>query len=318
MIKTTHRFNKKNFVLCLMGPTASGKTNVALGLAKHLPIEIVSVDSAAIYREMNIGTAKPSLKERQTVPHHLIDLRDPSECYSAADFVKDAQPVVDAIHSRNHIPVLCGGTMLYFSALQNGLSPLPSADPLIRQGIDQEAHQIGWKKLHARLTIIDPLAAKRIHENDTQRIQRALEVFEITGQPLSELQNQSPITPSPYLFINFVFSPKDRAALHQRIQQRFEHMLQAGFVDEVLALFQRGDLHENLPSIRSIGYRQIWQHLSGQYDLDMAKEKAITATRQFAKRQPTRLRSWKEAIWFDSLRPDLLQTVVKALNFRLL
>ena len=273
----------------LLGPTASGKSTLAMQLAAEIPLEIVSVDSAQVYRGMDIGTAKPSTAERAAVPHHLIDIRDPAEPYSAADFVRDATVAIREISERGKLPLLVGGTMLYAKALREGLSELPSADPQVRARIEAEARELGWPALHARLAQVDPAAAKRLKRNDSQRIQRALEVYETAGAPMSELVG---IGTAPTLKLSTVaLLPADRTLLRDRIAQRFEAMLDAGLLEEVRTLHARGDLHPNLPSMRSVGYRQAWCFVEGLCTFNQFREDGITATRQLAKRQMTWLRS---------------------------
>ena len=273
----------------LLGPTASGKSALAMQLAAEIPLEIVSVDSAQVYRGMDIGTAKPSTAERAAVPHHLIDIRDPAEPYSAADFVRDATVAIREIRERGKLPLLVGGTMLYAKALREGLSELPSADPQVRARIEAEARELGWPRLHARLAQVDPAAAKRLKRNDSQRIQRALEVYETAGAPMSELVRTDT---APTLKLSTVaLLPADRTLLRDRIAQRFDAMLDAGLLEEVRTLHARGDLHPNLPSMRSVGYRQAWRFVEGLCTFNQFREDGITATRQLAKRQMTWLRS---------------------------
>lgn len=276
-----------------MGPTASGKTSLALELIQHLPIEIISVDSALIYRDMNIGTAKPTPDILKQVPHRLIDIRDPSQGYSAGEFREDALSAIAAILEKKHIPLLVGGTMLYFHILQHGIAELPKANKEVRQRLQQALEAEGLHKLHSRLQSLDPISAQRIHANDPQRILRALEVIEITGKTLFELQQSQSRTPLSYPFINIALIPDDRSIHHQLIAKRFHDMLKQGFVQEVEKLFHRGDLNVNLPSIRTVGYRQIWHYLEGKLANIEMQERAIIATRQLAKRQMTWLRSWK-------------------------
>lgn len=288
--------------LFIMGPTASGKTALAMALHAQLPVEIISVDSAMIYRGMDIGTAKPTPEELRAAPHHLIDLLDPAESWSAADFRRQALLKMAEITRSGRIPMLVGGTMLYFKALLEGLSPLPSSDPAIRARLEAQAREEGWAALHRRLQLVDPVAAARIHPNDPQRLTRALEVFMISGQTLTAL-TQVAGEALPYRVLQFAIAPASRAALHQRIEQRFHAMLQAGFREEVEALFARGDLHPNLPSVRCVGYRQMWSHLAGEIDETEMVWRGICATRQLAKRQMTWLRSWKQVCWLESERP---------------
>ncbi len=278
----------------LAGPTASGKTGLALRLAETFPVEIVSVDSALVYRGMDIGTAKPSAAERAAVPHHLIDILDPREAYSAAQFVRDAQRLIGEIHARGRLPLLVGGTMLYFKALVDGIDALPAADPAVRAMLDAEAARLGWPALHARLAQVDPATAARLAPNDAQRVQRALEVFELTGQPLSAFHSRGDAPPAPPRHRLLSLEPTDRAWLHARIGQRFEQMLAAGFLDEVVRLRMRGDLHTGLPSMRCVGYRQAWEALdaglAGDALVAQVCERGTVATRQLAKRQLTWLR----------------------------
>lgn len=274
----------------LLGPTACGKTASSIQVAQQLNAEIVSVDSALVYRGMDIGTAKPDANERADIAHHLIDVCDPDHAYSVARFCDDALASIRDIESRGKLALLTGGTMLYFNALEKGIAPLPNADVDIRATISAEAKECGWPAMHAKLVAVDPEAAQRIHPNDPQRLQRALEVFEITGQPLSELQkNTKPMLPVPP--VKFALVPDSRAWLHERISRRFGLMLDAGFLDEVRGLVDTYSLHSDLPSMRSVGYRQAWQHLNGELDFDTMRAKAETATRQLAKRQITWIRS---------------------------
>jgi tRNA dimethylallyltransferase len=284
--------------IVLTGPTASGKTAAALAIARDLasknqPVELISVDSALVYRGMDIGTAKPSRTEQAAVAHHLIDIRDPLESYSAADFASDAQHLIAAIHARGALPVLVGGTMLYLKALLEGMDPLPAADPAIRAALDQRAAALGWPTMHAELARIDPITAARLAPNDAQRIQRALEVWQISGQPLSFFhhrnQDTAPVHDPKVLWLSL--EPENRAWLHARVQQRFETMRAAGLIDEVRALRARGDLHLDLPSMRCVGYRQTWALLDGEINPSQWQEQVVAATRQLAKRQLTWLRS---------------------------
>lgn len=288
-----------NLVFCLMGPTASGKTALACELVNQYPFELISVDSAMIYRGMDIGTAKPSIQELQLAPHHLIDIKDPIESYSAAQFCTDASALCDSIISKGKIPLLVGGTMMYFNALQKGLSALPEANELIRKQLEDEASQFGWPRLYQKLTLIDPETAARIHAHDAQRIQRALEVYYVTGTTLSTLLAEQKNTPE-YYFVNFALFPEQRSWLHERIAQRFEEMLNRGLVDEVKHLQEQWDLHMNLPAMRCVGYRQVLEYLQGEYDYPTMCDKGIAATRQLAKRQLTWLRHWDDALFYDS------------------
>ncbi|MGL5007567.1 MAG: tRNA (adenosine(37)-N6)-dimethylallyltransferase MiaA [Plesiomonas sp.] len=305
---------KLPLALFLMGPTASGKTDLAIRLRQHLPVEVISVDSALIYTGMDIGTAKPSVAELICAPHRLIDIRDPSQAYSAADFRADALREMAEITAAGKIPLLVGGTMLYFKALLEGLSPLPSADANVRAEIEQAAQTRGWQALHADLQRIDPVAAARIHPNDPQRLSRALEVFAISGKTLTELTQIQGET-LPYQVQQFAIAPPTREQLHEKIATRFQLMLEAGFEQEVGKLFKRGDLNPDLPSIRCVGYRQMWEYLRGDYDAQEMAFRAICATRQLAKRQMTWLRSWDDITWLNSDKPeDALQIIIKAIR----
>lgn len=299
---------KKPHAILLMGPTAAGKTQLAIELVKRLPVEIISVDSAMVYRGFDIGTGKPTKQELNIAPHHLIDIKDPQEPYSAAEFCQDAQHLMHEITERNRIPLLAGGTMLYFKALLEGLSPLPSAHPNVREKLLEEANLDGWQAMHARLAKVDPLSAARIHPNDPQRIQRALEVFEVTGLPLSSFfaqtnsQNNSQTqigNISQYNILSFSLAPPTRAELHQRIEKRFDKMLQLGLIEEVQTIFAQCNISANanttfnlnLPALRLVGYRQVIEFLQHQYSFDEMRQRAIYATRQLAKRQFTWLRN---------------------------
>ena len=283
--------------ILLMGPTASGKTGLAVELARRLPLEIVSVDSALVYRGMDIGTAKPPSGLRAEIPHHLIDLLDPAEAYSAGRFRRDALAAMAEIHGRGRVPLLVGGTMLYFRALQQGLATLPAADPELRAEIDREAAARGWPALHAELASVDPVAAERIRPADSQRIQRALEVWRLTGRPLSALQAEGDRPLEGWRLLKLGLAPPDRAELHARIRVRFDEMMAAGFLDEVRRLHARGDLHAGLPAIRAVGYRQLWAALEGECGLAQALQDAVTATRRLAKRQMTWLRAEEGLQW---------------------
>jgi tRNA dimethylallyltransferase len=274
-----------------MGPTATGKTDLAIQLCQALPCDIISVDSVMVYRGMDIGSAKPDAATLAEAPHRLIDICDPAEAFSASRFRERALHEINSILARGRIPLLVGGTMLYYRALEHGLSPLPSADPELRARMEAEAEQHGWAYLHARLAEVDPEAAARIHANDPQRIQRALEVYELTGEPMSAWFERDIDNDLPFRPVKIALIPADRAELHRRIEQRFHIMLEQGFLAEVEGLFQRGDLHADLPAMRAVGYRQAWAHLDGQWDYDTMVDKGIIATRQFAKRQMTWLRS---------------------------
>ncbi len=302
-------------VVVLMGPTASGKTELAIELQQHLPLDIISVDSVMVYRGMDIGSAKPDAETLRRAPHRLIDIRDPAEAYSAAEFCADARREIQAVHAAGRIPLLTGGTMLYFRALLYGLSELPAADVATRKKLEAQAQQIGWTGMHQRLSEIDPRAAERIHPNDPQRIQRALEVYELTGSPLSSLQKQDKnrlVLPWPV--IKLAVAPMQRSVLHQRIELRFRQMMEQGLVAEVEALMARGDLDPAMPSIRAVGYRQVWELLSGRMDYTQTIEKGIIATRQLAKRQFTWMRSETDLDCFDSLSPDLGNNVLNFLD----
>lgn len=289
-----------------MGPTASGKTALAVELVSRLGCEIVSVDSAMVYRGMDVGTAKPGPEVLAVAPHRLIDILDPAESYSAARFREDALAGMREISAAGRVPLLVGGTMLYFDALQHGLAELPAADPEIRAALDERAAREGWAALHAELAGLDPAAAARIHPNDPQRIQRALEVCYISGWTLSELQAQTAVEPGEYHYVKLALAPLERAVLHEIIERRFGSMMQDGFLAEVAGLRGRGDLHAGLPSMRAVGYRQLWQHLDGECDLDEAVRRGVVATRRYAKRQLTWLRSEPEVSWFDSATPRLV------------
>jgi len=298
----------------VMGPTAAGKTDLALHLCEHLPCELISVDSALVYREMDIGTAKPSPATLAQFPHRLIDICDPSEAYSAAQFCLDAHQAIAESHAQGQIPLLVGGTGLYFRSLQQGLSDLPTADPAVRAQLSAEAAQVGWAAMHQRLATIDPQAAQRIHPNDPQRIQRALEVYRISGRSMSAWYNAAQPSDFPYPVIKIILAPPQRTQLHARIAQRFHAMLAQGFVEEVRQLQQRGDLNLELPALRAVGYRQIWQYLVGELDEAHMIERGIVATRQLAKRQLTWLRNEAQADWFDSDAPDITNQVVNYLK----
>jgi tRNA dimethylallyltransferase len=298
----------------LLGPTACGKSALALRLASELPLEIVSIDSAQVYRGMNIGTAKPSSAERAAVAHHLIDIRDPAEPYSAAAFVSDATAAIADIRSRGRLPLVVGGTMLYAKALREGLADLPAADPALRAKIEADARTLGWPALHARLAAVDPVAAARLKPNDRQRIQRALEICAQAGRPMSELLAGAPPPTRP---VTVALLPADRAELHRRIALRFDAMLAAGFLDEVRELRARGDLTPELPSMRSVGYRQAWRFLDGELSHAGFRAAGIAATRQLAKRQITWLRSMRDAVVLDPFAPDVdaqLLDVVRAVR----
>ncbi|WP_419148421.1 tRNA (adenosine(37)-N6)-dimethylallyltransferase MiaA [Pseudoalteromonas 'SMAR'] len=296
-----------------MGPTAAGKTALAIELCQALKTEIISVDSALVYKGMDIGTAKPSIAEQAQAPHHLIDIIDPAQSYSVADFRADAITLIDRFHQQGKVPILVGGTMMYFKGLIEGLSPLPEADAAIRKQLESEALQHGWPALHRQLASIDPEAAAKISENDSQRINRALEVYRISGETMTALQQRKQAA-LPYQFHQFAIAPSDRKVLHERIEKRFKIMLDQGFKNEVLALYQRQDLHPDLPSIRCVGYRQMWEYLAGECDYDEMVFKGIAATRQLAKRQLTWLRGWQDVTWLDTDDQENLQRVLTSLS----
>lgn len=300
----------------LMGPTASGKTALSVQLAQALDGEIISVDSALVFKGMDIGTAKPTMDERGGIPHHLIDILDPSESFSTGQFRKRTLELMADITRRGKMPILAGGTMLYFNAL-SGLAELPEADPGIRARLEQELAEFGNEVLHRRLAEIDPESAKRIHPNDPQRVQRALEVYEISGRPLTSFFIEAQAQDIPYRKIKLIVAPKDRAILHGIIAKRFKQMLEQGLIDEVEKLYRRGDLNEKMPSIRAVGYRQVWSYLQGEYDLETMTEKAIVATRQLAKRQFTWLRRENDAASFETGEPDLLVNVLAEIQNQL-
>jgi tRNA dimethylallyltransferase len=299
---------QKPMAVAIMGPTASGKTASALAIAREYPVEIISVDSALVYREMDIGTAKPSSEELASAPHHLIDIIDPLESYSVMQFREDAIRLVAEIQARGRLPLLVGGTMMYFKGLVDGLDDLPTADAGVRARIDAEAARIGWPGMHAKLAALDPVTAARLAPNDAQRINRALEIIELSGKPMSVLLAKREKTELPFELVSFALEPSDRAVLHERIALRFDQMLgdrdDTGIVAEVARLRARGDLSLNLPSMRCVGYRQSWEYLDGVYDRKQLRENGIVATRQLAKRQLTWLRSMPERIVIDCLGPD--------------
>ena len=288
--------------ILLMGPTASGKTELAVRLAERLPLEIVSVDSAVVYRGLDIGTAKPDPATRARVPHHLVDILEPEEPYSAGRFVEDARAAMTAIRARGRVPLLAGGTMLYFRALAEGLGPMPPADAEVRAELEREAAERGLAALHAELAKVDPAAAQRIHPNDPQRIQRALEVHRLTGRPISDFQSgpEAQASTSGDRLLKLSVAPTDRERLHRRIAERFDAMLQQGLIEEVEGLRQRPGMHADLPSMRAVGYRQVWQYLDGELDRAGLRERGIIATRQLAKRQFTWLRGMQDIEAFDS------------------
>ncbi|MEY4768601.1 MAG: hypothetical protein RL637_1240 [Pseudomonadota bacterium] len=301
--------------IILMGPTAIGKTTLAIQLAQALNGEIISVDSALVYRGMNIGTAKPDIQQRQGIPHHLIDILDPTESYSTAQFRDQALSLMQDIYARGKIPILVGGTMLYFKALLEGLAKLPAADAQIRQRLAEELATGGKLAQYQRLQQVDPQAAARIHPNDPQRIHRALEVYELCGQALSDLCQNSE-TPLPYRWLKFVLLPSDRTQLHQTIAKRFHQMLDQGLIEEAQSLYQRGDLHPQLPSMRAVGYRQLWQYLAGDIDKNQMIETAIIATRQLAKRQLTWLRQQADAQVLYDHHPNRFISLLKYSKFQ--
>jgi len=308
----------------LMGPTAAGKTDLAIELTKVLPCELISVDSALVYRGMDIGTAKPSRELLAQFPHRLIDILDPAESYSAADFRADALAAMADITARGKIPLLVGGTMLYYKALLEGLADMPAADPQVRAELEEEAARLGWQALHDQLAAVDPESAARIHPNDPQRLTRALEVYRVSGLTMTAHRQRqlaqsteagaSGRSQLPYTVANLAIAPANRQVLHQRIAQRFTQMLEQGFIDEVVALRSRSDLHAGLPSIRAVGYRQVWDHLDGKLTSAEMQERGIIATRQLAKRQFTWLRSWADLQWLDSLDCDNLPRALKYLG----
>jgi len=298
----------------LMGPTASGKTALAIELVENYNCEIISVDSALVYKDMNIGTAKPDAELQARAPHRLIDLIDPTEAYSAANFREDALREMADITAKGKVPLLVGGTMMYFKFLRDGAAQLPKADEAVRQRLLAQGEEFGWPHMHAKLAEVDPVAAERLKPMDSQRIQRALEVFEVSGKTLTQFWDEQEEQPLSYDVISFAVMPKERKTLHKRIAQRYQIMMRQGFVDEVKALFARGDLHEELPSIRCVGYRQVWQYLQGEIDYDEMVERGIIATRQLAKRQITWLRSWPDLNWLDTEDPNLLQSALKILR----
>ena len=304
--------------LLLMGPTASGKTALACALHDALPCRLISVDSAQIYRGMDIGTAKPTAEELQRWPHRLIDIRDPWEPYSAADFRDDALREMEQAHTEGRLPVLVGGTMLYFRALRQGLAPMPSADAGLRRQLQAALEREGAAALHQRLAAVDPQAAARIHPNDPQRLLRALEVYELTGQPISQWQQQAADPPKGWRFRIAVVSPAERAWLHQRIEQRIEHMLAQGLVEEVARLKADPRMHLELPSMRAVGYRQVWQHLQGELDAREMQQRLLYATRQLAKRQWTWLRKETPDWQFDPMKKDWQKRALEALQASLL
>lgn len=305
-------------VVCLMGPTASGKTGLAVEMASEYGYEIVSVDSALVYRGMDVGTAKPDVQTLAKAPHRLIDIIDPVESYSAADFLKDVAIEIEDIVANGKTPLLVGGTMMYFNALQKGLAEMPSADAELRAELDAHIARHGLVSLHEELQRVDPESAARINPNDPQRLQRAIEVYRLTGKTMTQFWAEQEERVSPYHLINMAVMPEDRSTLHKRIEQRFDIMMEEGFLEEVERLYLRGDLTIEMPSIRCVGYRQLWQYLAGEDSLDDAIYKGVVATRQLAKRQLTWLRGWDELAVFDSLQKDLLAQTLKYVESRLI
>jgi len=302
------------FVIFIMGPTATGKTDLAAYIHENIDCEIISVDSAMVYRGMDIGTGKPDKAFLAKSPHRLIDICDPNETYSAARFQQDARAAIEEIQKNGKIPLLVGGTGLYFRALEQGLAELPEANYRIRARLEEEGESGGWQSLHARLSEIDPEAAARINENDPQRIQRALEVYEITGETLSALISEGRKQPFPYPVKKIILSPEDRSLLHDRVKQRFLAMLKSGLIDEVEALFRRCDMSLSVPSMRLVGYRQVWRYLDGQSSYEEMQEHAIIATRQLAKRQITWCRSESHAKWYDSYETGIFSKILENLH----
>ncbi len=301
-------------VIFIMGPTASGKTDLAIELYNAVPSELISVDSALIYKGMDIGTAKPSAEELAKAPHRLIDFLDPLESYSAADFRQDALAAIEEIQNKGKLPILVGGTMMYFKALLEGISPLPGADPQVRKQIELEAKEKGWAALHEELAKVDPQAAVRIHPNDPQRINRALEVYRISGQTMTQL-SACKGDGLPYEVLQFAIAPKDKKVLHQRIEQRFHQMIDKGFEREVKQLYDRGDLHLDLPSMRCVGYRQMWEYFDGKLDFEQMVYRGVVATRQLAKRQMTWLRGWQNLNWLATGDKENLQQILSSLSY---
>ncbi|MEC7528532.1 MAG: tRNA (adenosine(37)-N6)-dimethylallyltransferase MiaA [Pseudomonadota bacterium] len=306
--KVSNGINSALPVIAIMGPTASGKTGLALDIAAKVESEVISVDSALVYKGMDIGTAKPPLEEQAGLVHHLFYIIDPAQSYSVSQFLNDTNALIGDILARGKVPILAGGTMMYFNALINGISPLPKSDEKIRDEITQQAQRLGWSKLHDELRGVDPISGERIHPNDPQRITRALEVYRSTGKTLTHWQQQEG-EKCPYNIAQFAIAPADRAVLHERIATRFDLMLEQGFENEVVKLYERSDLHEDLPSIRSVGYRQMWQYLDGQLSYAEMRERGIIATRQLAKRQLTWLRGWEQVTWLDTFANDNLTKI---------
>lgn len=303
--------DQRPLAIFLMGPTAAGKTDAAIALHETLGHELISVDSAMVYRGMDVGSAKPSAAELARAPHRLIDLRDPADPYSAADFREDALREMRQISAAGKVPLLVGGTMLYFKRLVEGVANLPAADPLIRERLAAMQAEQGLAALHRELASVDPVSAARIHPNDPQRLTRALEVFHASGRPMSELWAEQETETFPWRVLSIALSPLDRSVLHQRIAQRFDAMLDEGLIDEVVALTKRKDIHAGLPSMKSVGYRQVWEYLDGEYGRDELVSRGVIATRQLAKRQLTWLRSWPALRWIDTQQPDALDKLLK-------
>ncbi|MDM7482245.1 MAG: tRNA (adenosine(37)-N6)-dimethylallyltransferase MiaA [Halomonas sp.] len=306
--------DQRPLAIFLMGPTAAGKTDAAIALHETLGHELISVDSAMVYRGMDIGSAKPSAAELALAPHRLIDLRDPADPYSAADFREDALREMRQISAAGKVPLLVGGTMLYFKRLVEGVANLPAADPLIRERLAAMQAEQGLAALHRELASVDPVSAARIHPNDPQRLMRALEVFHASGRPMSELWAEQEAETFPWRVLSIALSPLDRSVLHRRIAQRFDAMLDEGLIDEVAALKKRKDIHAGLPSMKSVGYRQVWEYLDGEYDRDELVSRGVIATRQLAKRQLTWLRSWSALRWIDTQQPDTLDKLLKSVR----
>ncbi|KAA0012566.1 tRNA (adenosine(37)-N6)-dimethylallyltransferase MiaA [Billgrantia pellis] len=303
--------DERPLAILLMGPTAAGKTDLAIALHERLDCDLISMDSAMVYRGMDIGSAKPSPEERVRAPHRLIDIRDPAEPYSAADFREDARREMRQITAAGRIPLLVGGTMMYAKRLLEGVANLPAADPVIREALARQAEQGGLAALHAELARVDPASAERIHPNDPQRLMRALEVYRASGETLTELWRRQHPENFPWKVLSIGLAPVDRGVLHTRIAKRFEIMLESGLIDEVAALRARGDLHPGLPSMKSVGYRQVWEFLDGDGDIERLRHRTVVATRQLAKRQLTWLRRWPALHWVDSQASDALSNILK-------
>lgn len=299
------------WAIFLMGPTAAGKTDTAIALHEQLGHELISVDSAMVYRGMDIGSAKPNAAELARAPHRLIDLRDPTEPYSAADFRQDALNEMRQISAAGKVPLLVGGTMLYYKHLVEGVANMPAADPVIRERLAAQRQAEGLEALHQTLMDVDPISAQRIHPNDPQRLMRALEVYYASGRPMSELWREQQPETFPWRVLSIALSPSDRSVLHARIEKRFTAMLSEGLIDEVAALKKRDDLHIDLPAMKSVGYRQVWEYLDGEYDYAALKERGVIATRQLAKRQLTWLRSWSNLTWIDSQQAGVVDKTLK-------